>query len=167
MKHKRKQAQDAYQWRVFDPDSRKYLSVRPTGNHRDTAWTWHQDYETASRFSEAQATQIATSIIVIFGRQSWLCVELKIENKGILFAERRQLPEARADLGAAWNQGCLPDDEIRVLVRTDGIEDPVIVAYHADGGWWGDDGVAMPLDVRVLGWMHLEAAASVLDGAPF
>ena len=66
-------------------------------------------------------------------------------------------------LGPAWNTG-VPDADILVLIRLDNDEIPLAVGSY-DGEKWTE--ADAPLICAVRGWMHLDTAARILDGAPF
>ena len=57
--------------------------------------------------------------------------------------------------------GALPDSDITVLVRLSDDEYPLVIAYHDGTSWVSTDGQI--LEGPVTGWMHLDAAASILD----
>lgn len=61
-----------------------------------------------------------------------------------------------------WVTGKLPDDEVTVLARLKDSEYPVWPCFHEDEEWHSCDGSTV--EGPVLGWMHLDVAAKVLDG---
>ena len=56
----------------------------------------------------------------------------------------------------------LPDDEITVLLRLNDSEWPVSLGFHENGEWRDNLADQIATDI-VLGWMHLEDAARLLD----
>ena len=56
----------------------------------------------------------------------------------------------------------LPDDEITVLLRLNDPEWPVSLGFHENGEWRDNLADQIATDI-VLGWMHLEDAARLLD----
>jgi hypothetical protein len=59
-----------------------------------------------------------------------------------------------------WKPG-KPDEDVLVLCRVTDDEEPIQMGF-VDEGRWCDDGGGL-MDARVLGWMHLEDAALLLD----
>jgi hypothetical protein len=59
----------------------------------------------------------------------------------------------------------MPDSDICVLMRLDDDEFPVLVGYHDGEHWRTDDAefISPKLGHEVIGWMHLETAAKILD----
>lgn len=77
--------------------------------------------------------------------------------------------EAKSKIGPAWETG-VPDADILVLIRGSDDEYPVWTGFYDGEQWCLADGT--PVDsqcpgLKVTGWMHLDTAASILDGAPF
>jgi Lar family restriction alleviation protein len=58
--------------------------------------------------------------------------------------------------------GAMPDADIRVLIRQDDDEYPVVVGSYDGHEWHDTEGLVLP--GRVMGWLDLDAAAAVLDG---
>lgn len=54
-----------------------------------------------------------------------------------------------------------PDDETTVLLRIAEPSEPIWPGFHIGGEWRAADGARIA--ERVLGWMHLEDAARLLD----
>jgi len=71
-------------------------------------------------------------------------------------------PSARHEAAARWITDTLPDDEITVLMRLNDLEYPVWPGFRENDQWNSSDGSTV--EGPVLGWMHLEDAASILDG---
>lgn len=71
--------------------------------------------------------------------------------------------EPARQLGQMWNTD-FPDADITVLIRLDNEEIPLAVGTY-DGEKWME--LDEPLTCAVRGWMHLNTAASILDGAEF
>jgi hypothetical protein len=61
-----------------------------------------------------------------------------------------------------WITDTLPDSEITVLMRRQDEEFPVWPGYHDGEVWMDSDGFTV--NEPVLGWMHLEDAALIIDG---
>jgi hypothetical protein len=61
-----------------------------------------------------------------------------------------------------WITDSLPDDEMTVLMRVQDTEYPVWPGFRDGGQWCYADGSTV--EGPVLGWMHLEDAATILDG---
>lgn len=80
----------------------------------------------------------------------------------------RNVKSAAAVAGAApcsakWRApDDLPDDECTVLVRLANDEWPITLGFHEDGEWRDNLADEIATDI-VLGWMHLEDAARLLD----
>jgi hypothetical protein len=83
MKGKIKSDNPLHEWRVFDPEIRKYLFVFHGESRREIVWKWQKDYATASRFTEQQAAEIATVVNVFYGRFGWLHDRIDIINKSL------------------------------------------------------------------------------------
>ncbi|HPS07314.1 MAG TPA: hypothetical protein PLG22_07265 [Kiritimatiellia bacterium] len=79
--------QPQYEWRVFDPEIRMYLLAEPQAEpmacRRALDIRWQKDYETASRFTEVQATEIATVINLLYTRAGWVHDRLDIVNRSL------------------------------------------------------------------------------------
>jgi hypothetical protein len=60
-----------------------------------------------------------------------------------------------------WTTDMLPDSDLTVLMRTSDIAYPIWPGYHDGEEWISCDGSSV--DGPVLGWMHLEVAAKILD----
>lgn len=60
-----------------------------------------------------------------------------------------------------WITDTLPDSELTVLMRRQDEEYPVWPGYHDGEVWMDSDGFTV--NCPVLGWMHLEDAAGLLD----
>jgi len=64
---------------------------------------------------------------------------------------------------SAWNQG-LPDSDTTVFARLNDEEWPITAAFHDGECWRAADAMELEVgDNRVLGWMHMDAAAAILD----
>jgi len=83
MKSKTKSDDPLHEWRVFDPEIRVYLFVCQGESRGENVWKWQKDYMTASRFTEQQATEIATVVNVFYGRFGWLHDRIDIINKSL------------------------------------------------------------------------------------
>ena len=72
---------------------------------------------------------------------------------------------AAAKKPSAWRTD-LPDCDISVLVRTTHEEYPIMFGFYDGEEWVSDNGETMKLlKCEVIGWMHLEDAARILDAA--
>lgn len=56
----------------------------------------------------------------------------------------------------------LPDSDISVLIRVDDGEYPIMLGFHDGEAWRGDD--AGLIRLPIVGWLHLEDAAVLIDG---
>ena len=81
--------QPQHEWRCFDPELKKYLLIGPPAvptenqGRRAIDLRWQKDYATASRFTEQQATEIATIINVLYTRAGWLHDRIDIINRSL------------------------------------------------------------------------------------
>lgn len=89
-------------------------------------------------------------------------------NKPLMRKREALQSEARGDRDTAgntfvgWVRNGLPDSDTTVLVRIEDEESPIWPGFHDGEAWRHAD--ASLMELRVLGWMELEAAAKVLDG---
>ena len=62
---------------------------------------------------------------------------------------------------SAWNTTSLPDSDTTVILRLDDEADSIATGFHDGEDWrFADAGL---VEVRVIGWMDLHAAARKLD----
>ena len=70
-------------------------------------------------------------------------------------------PKDRELVLRGWTLDDLPDADVTLLIRTSDDDQPIWIG-HYDGEAWRDGAGEVIID-EILGWMHLEDAAAVLD----